>query len=737
VNPAPGYLLAIVVVTSGMFVLGAPHSPVPFTDGTAPSGAGPGVSPASSPPPPRPWPTYMANVERTSANLQERAIAPSNVSELQPVWTVPDNGSDFSAPIVVDGTVYYGSWSGNETAVNVTTGAVEWSTYLGTDPSCGGYTPMGISSTPAYLDGTLFLGGGDGYWYALNASTGQTIWRYLVGTGADGFYDWASALLYGHSLYIGIASCFDSPLVPAGLIELNVSGAPTLTAQFNTTPPGQVGESIWTTPAMDPENHTLWLATGNENPPGYPINANAIVGLNSTTLNVSGSWQVPNVAGQDSDFGSTPLLFQTASGVPMVVASNKNGVAYALNRSNISSDGSWAPAWELNTEGGFSGGAFDGQTLYLAGGSTVYAVDPANGSVLWTAGMDGGGGILGSLSWANGLVYAAGGGAVEAIDAANGTVLWSYTLPGGQSAVTEPVVADGHLFVASGDYGTAGYLTAFALPNASLHRVTFTETGLPTGRAWSASLGGLPGLAGGATVQTTSTSATLPYVPNGTYSYLVRSPAGFRVLAIPGIGNLTVAAGNVTIAFQFVRGASFALTFLHSGLPRGTSWCVTVVTTTCTPAYAQSLRGLTAGTYPYSITSLAGYIYTVRVNGLPSAIAGWVALLHRGATVGVRFAQAEYDITFTETGLPASRLWVVRLKGEFNGAIRIMVRESRTDTLSIDAPNGTFAYTIEPVIGFTGSGTGTVSVGGSPTSVTVTFVPVPPAARPGSFTLAG
>jgi outer membrane protein assembly factor BamB len=464
VNGAGSLAIAALIVVGGVPLAGLvsfPSQVVGLGSNLAPVGEATGEVPSLGS---TSWPAYMDNVERTGANLAEATIGPSNVAELAPVWSVSDNGSDFSAPIVVNGTVYYGSWNGYEEAVNAANGAVEWRTFLGVDTACGGYDPMGISSTPAYAGGTLYLGGGDGYWYALNAATGATEWRYLAGSEADGYYNWASAVVYGASLYVGTSSCFDSPLVPAGLLELNLTGPHTVSHVFNSTPPGMTGVSIWTTPAIDPVANEIWLSTGNENPPGYPIYANAIVGLNATTLNVTGSWQVPNVAGQDSDFGSTPTLFRTAAGAPMVVATNKNGVAYALDRGNVSRSGSWAPTWNLTTGGGFSGGAFDGQTLYLAGGSSISAVDPANGSVLWTSGMVGGGAVTGSLAWANGLVYATGGSVVEAIDSANGTVLWNYSLPSGQSSVTEPVIEDGRLYVTSGDYGTHGSLTAFALP---------------------------------------------------------------------------------------------------------------------------------------------------------------------------------------------------------------------------------------------------------------------------------
>ncbi|MFZ0891592.1 MAG: PQQ-binding-like beta-propeller repeat protein, partial [Thermoplasmata archaeon] len=79
------------------------------------------------------WPTYLFDPERTGANLAEHTIAPSNISHLQQLWTIPTNGSDFSSPIVVNNTVYFGSWNGYEYAVNAGTGQVDWRTFLGTD----------------------------------------------------------------------------------------------------------------------------------------------------------------------------------------------------------------------------------------------------------------------------------------------------------------------------------------------------------------------------------------------------------------------------------------------------------------------------------------------------------------------------------------------------------------------------------------------------------------------------
>ena len=697
-----GSLLTLPLAAEGLAAAG-PHSFLPQP--ALPPGA---VS----------WPTYMGNVERTGANHLESTIAPSNVSELRPLWSLRSDGSDFSAPIVDKGTVYFGSWNGYEYAVNETSGTVLWSTFLGTDTACGGYTPMGISSTPAFLNGTLYLGGGDGYWYALNASSGAVEWRVLPGSEADGYYAWASALVYHGALYIGTASCFDNPLVPAGLLEVNLSGTHAVEHFFNSSPPGQVGESIWPTPAVNPATNTIWVATGNENPPAYPRYANAIVGLNATTLNVAGSWQVPNVEGQDADFGSTPTLISSPEG-PLVVATDKNGVAYALNQSNVSVNGTWFPAWNLSTGGGFSGGAFDGATLYLAGGSSVYAVDPANGSVNWTANMVGGGYITGSLAWANGLVYAGGGSEVEAIDAANGTVLWNASLPGDQQTVTEPVVADGELFVASGDYGSEGFLTAYGLPGSTPFHVQFQSVGLPAGRPWSVSLGG---------VTQTSTSGTISFAEaNGSFPYLVRGPGGWAVGGLlPPAGSVNVSGSNATLEFTFARGPTFGFSFSTSGLPPRTPWCVSFAGWTgCSVHGGITVRNLTAGTYGYATEAIPGYTALAHYRGALVPTAGTLSLT-RGTTIYLKFTQVTYPVVFSESGLRTGTHWAVKVSGLVHGRTVTLSRGSVATTIVFDLPNGSFNFTIKPVEHYGGNFTSSVLVNAGPSSVNVTFAPDPP-----------
>ncbi|MCI4325663.1 MAG: PKD domain-containing protein [Thermoplasmata archaeon] len=459
--------LAVVLVATGP-LSGAPSHPAPPT----PSGVRAGTSWAPAPAVDRlpsgqvNWATYLGSPEHTGDNPLERAIAPSNVSNLTPEFTFEDNGSDLSAPIVVNGTLYFGSWAGYEYAINAANGSQIWDSYLGNDPDC--YVG-GIESTPSYSNGTLYLGAPNGSWDALNASNGSLDWSYFLANSSIGNFDWASAEMYGHSLYIGEASCEDAPLVSGRLVQVNLTGNHTANHTWNAAP-GVLGTTIWTTATVDPATDTLWSTTGNDNGIAQTY-AQSVVALNASTLTVEGFWQVPNVVGEDEDFGSTATLVTPAHGPPLIVSTNKNGVTYAFNRSNVTDTG-WGPAWADTTGGGWSSAAYDGTNLYVAGAApsdsgTLFAIDPSNGSIVWQTALPSGYPYA-AVTVANGLVYVGAYGTEYAIDATYGTILWSVNVPVGNDVYGEAVVADGRLYVPSGAPSqAAGEIQAFGLPMAA------------------------------------------------------------------------------------------------------------------------------------------------------------------------------------------------------------------------------------------------------------------------------
>ena len=152
--------------------------------------------------------------------------------------------------------------------------------------------------------------------------------------------------MYKGSVYEGLASQGDCPLVQGKFFQLSaLTGA--IQHTFYVVPNGCTGGSVWGSPTIDVAAGVLYIATGN---PGTCSQAEpyapAVVELAVPNLALLGYWQVP--ASQqidDSDFGSTPTLFQaTINGVsiPLVGAENKNGFYYTFARGNLSAGPVWS-----------------------------------------------------------------------------------------------------------------------------------------------------------------------------------------------------------------------------------------------------------------------------------------------------------------------------------------------------------------------------------------------------------
>ncbi len=73
-----------------------------------------------------------------------------------------------TAPVTVDGLVFYGSSDGVVRAVDVISGQLVWQAYTG----------GAVRLAPTVWNGRLLIGSGDGYVYCLEARTGDMIWRF-------------------------------------------------------------------------------------------------------------------------------------------------------------------------------------------------------------------------------------------------------------------------------------------------------------------------------------------------------------------------------------------------------------------------------------------------------------------------------------------------------------------------------------------------------------------------------
>ena len=158
-----------------------------------------------------------------------------------------------------------------------------------------------------------------------------------------------------------------------------------------------------------------------------------------------------------------------------------------------------------------------------------------------------------------------------------------------------PVVDDNGTLVPAVIPTITAYRLSGSAPPCALCAVSFTETGLPAGTAWSVHLGA---------TSNSSTTKTIGFVvPNGTYSYLVGS--GNSSFASGG-GAITVNGSAVTTVVPFSL-VTYTVTFSETGLPSGANWSVTVAGANHSSTTATVSLEEPNGSYDFDVNSPSGY----------------------------------------------------------------------------------------------------------------------------------
>jgi polyvinyl alcohol dehydrogenase (cytochrome) len=416
-------------------------------------------------------PTYRGDLGRSGFYPSETGLTVANAPNLGLHWTDTGGGGAFSQPIVENNMVYWADWRGNEHGTDLN-GHDVWQTDLGTTtpppsdncrPATAGPTS---TATVATLSGrrVVYVGGGNDVFYALNADTGAIIWQTRLGPSPDTFI-WGSPALYNGSIYIGVASYGDCPLVQGKLMSLD-AGTGTILATANMVPNGCVGGGIWSSPTIDTSDASVWVTTGTPAGCGQPGPrlAPSIVKLQASDLTVLGSWTVPAVqqAAGDADFGATPTLFTaTIGGQPhsLVGAANKDGIFYAWDRTP-DARGQLQVVWQTTiataspspSTSSIVSAAWDGRTLYVGGGDTtingtscqgnVDALDPATGAFVWQTCLANH--IDAAITAVPGVIVEGTlGNSVVFLDTSNGNKIFSYSTSApvtGESTVASGVV---------------------------------------------------------------------------------------------------------------------------------------------------------------------------------------------------------------------------------------------------------------------------------------------------------
>lgn len=474
------------------------------------------------------WPTWQGDTFGTRHNAAERVITPATAGNLKLKWAFayPEGPAPVkSQPAVVDGSIFFGGPDGLFYALDARTGATKWTFELvSVDPAAGGAI---VLDGPAVAGGKVYFGDSRGYVYALDQRTGRLRWARDTETHPAALHT-SSPLYYNGRIYIGASSGentgdVNSPCCTfrGHLDALDAeTGAPVWRyytvpepVQVGTWPSGAnryepSGAGVWSSPVVDPRTGTLYVGTG-QNYTGSAGDFDSLLALDARTGAVRWKQQVtgadtwrslcnePTAEGYcpglgdgsalDYDIGATPNIFR-AGGRTLVGVGQKSGVYHAFEA------GTGTVAWRRQLSvpfpsGGISGiqwgSSYDGNRLYVAtyfaDPGTLFALNPADGRVLWQTPNPANGCAWGgaaqhpdvctlahtpAVSTSPGLVYeGSNDGKMRVYAAGTGAVLWEFDtirefrgvndLIGFGSAISGnggAVVSNGMLYVQSGYY---------------------------------------------------------------------------------------------------------------------------------------------------------------------------------------------------------------------------------------------------------------------------------------------
>jgi outer membrane protein assembly factor BamB len=111
-----------------------------------------------------------------------------------PRWTFATQGPVKAGPAYANGIVYIGSYDGRVYALDARTGKVHWSAAAQTRRGRRG----NFYATPAIARGHVYVGATDGNVYAFDAGTGRLLWSYSTGN-----YVYAPAAVWRGTVYVG------------------------------------------------------------------------------------------------------------------------------------------------------------------------------------------------------------------------------------------------------------------------------------------------------------------------------------------------------------------------------------------------------------------------------------------------------------------------------------------------------------------------------------------------------
>src|SRR4051794_29886157 len=382
------------------------------------------------------WPVYGHDLANTR-NGGSEGPASAQIPGLAQAWTFTSQKGDFTGtPVLANGLVVAGDFSGTVYALDAVTGKVHWSKALGEPIDGSAAIDTAAPGGPTVFVPLAHVGGPR--LAALALSDGHVIWSTEL-TNQPKSSVYGSPTFSNGTVYIGTSGPNgDASTARGAVVALNEASGAARWRTF-TVPEGRDGGPVWATPAIDTATGRLYVGTGNAYHGEAADTTDAILALDSSTGAIVGQYQAvsgdafaaDNPAGPDADFGASPNLFTAPNGTAVVGEGGKDGVYYTLDRSTMK------PVWQTTVGTAAPTGGFLGSTVF--DGTRIYGVDVATGKVAalrrdgmsaWTS-VDGGAPQFAPLAAGNGVLYTVSpSGMLTARDSATGAILNKFSLGG-------------------------------------------------------------------------------------------------------------------------------------------------------------------------------------------------------------------------------------------------------------------------------------------------------------------
>ena len=427
-----------------------------------PSGAGgatPHVDPTTS------WTVYHGDPLGSGVDTSGVSFSSATTAWSSPVL----DGQVYGEPLEATGRVYVATENDTIYALAANTGAILWSSHVGTpvpsvDLPCGDISPsVGITGTPV-LDvarGEIFavadeLSGSTQahVMVGLNMYTGTT----LLDEDVDPPGQSTSAILQRTGLNLSNGNVVfgyggndgDCSTYSGWVASAPEDGA--TPGYYRAVPIGNDG-AVWmggAAPEVDGAGN-IWLATGNGSSSAPYDYSDSVLQLSAGLVRsqyfAPSNWSFMN--SHDQDLGSTaPALLSDGT----VLQVGKNQLAYLMNQSDLGGNTGTGIATASVCPGAIAGGgdAVVGSVVYVPCENGLQALQtsasPASVSVLWTNGNAHGPPIS-----AGGLVWSIGGTSLYGVNPSTGGTVEQLTVGSQANHFPTPSVGDGLLLAPASD----------------------------------------------------------------------------------------------------------------------------------------------------------------------------------------------------------------------------------------------------------------------------------------------